>query len=567
MKSPAPTRTGRWVFLTILFIQATALVHAGWCDSVVVDEAGHIASGMVHWVEGDFRPYHVNPPLMRLLGTAPLIPLCPIIPMADPAFGSADRPEFLLGRKFAELNAGQYVAYVRIARWASIAASLLASWLVWSLGRRHSTVAGWISLLLWISCPLALGHGHLLTADMGATCLGLLTVWCHHRECDDPSPAAATRSGLAWGFALLAKYTTLAVVAALIVARIGAIVIAPRQRDEAGSPRRREVARLVVATLVAWMTIQTGYAWEAPIFRAVDVEHYPKPIWMTYPPLDVLPIPLPREFVLGIDRQRQDFAGGIRSYLDGVIAERGWRSYYLYAAAYKMPLGHLALLGAAAILTLTIRGARVARLEWAIGIALFALISSQAGFSHHFRYILPALPFLYIAAGVTLAQRSRLAFVGITACLLASAASVAHDHPNHISYFNELAGGWRRGHRHLLDSNIDWGQDLLRLRAWLDSRPDEAARPVSLVAYHSVDPSVFGIAYRYPSEAETGPPRGGTYIISVNALMGYEFMTSDGRGDLTAYPRGAFAALRTRQPDERIGCSFWVFRIPPAAGP
>jgi hypothetical protein len=43
--------------------------------------------------------------------------------------------------------------------------------------------------------------------------------------------------------------------------------------------------------------------------------------------------------------------------------------------------------------------------------------------------------------------------------------------PYFLSYFNELAGGVWNGYHYATDSNYDWGQDLLRLQAWVDATP------------------------------------------------------------------------------------------------
>jgi hypothetical protein len=64
--------------------------------------------------------------------------------------------------------------------------------------------------------------------------------------------------------------------------------------------------------------------------------------------------------------------------------------------------------------------------------------------------------------------------------LLWSIASSLGVYPHSLSYFNELVGGPANGHAHLLDSNIDWGQDLLLLKEWLDAHPE--ASPLGLAA-------------------------------------------------------------------------------------
>ena len=55
--------------------------------------------------------------------------------------------------------------------------------------------------------------------------------------------------------------------------------------------------------------------------------------------LGEIPVPLPADFVQGIDTQRLDFERGLPSYLRGEWADHGWWYYYLYALAIKEPLG------------------------------------------------------------------------------------------------------------------------------------------------------------------------------------------------------------------------------------
>ena len=87
--------------------------------------------------------------------------------------------------------------------------------------------------------------------------------------------------------------------------------------------------------------------------------------------------------------------------------------------------------------------------------------------------ILPILPLLMLAglhavahADFTQARwRSGLVWL----CLLAMPLSLRH-HPQQLGYFNEWAGGPIGGRQHLLDSNLDWGQNLRELRDYLDQK-------------------------------------------------------------------------------------------------
>ena len=100
--------------------------------------------------------------------------------------------------------------------------------------------------------------------------------------------------------------------------------------------------------------------------------------------------------------------------------------------------------------------------------------------------------------------------------------------PHYLAYFNQLVGGPRYGYRHLVDSSLDWSQDLKPLRRWLDEHPQDAADPRRLYFsfYGGPPPEYYGIrAERLPSFPDRWQPRvptplaGGTYLISATMLQ------------------------------------------------
>lgn len=231
-----------------------------------------------------------------------------------------------------------------------------------------------------------------------------------------------------------------------------------------------------------------------------------------------LPVPLPRPFVVGFDLQQKDFEHYDRpSYLRGVWRDRGWWYYYIYAAAVKMPLA-LLLLGLLATARLLCRNSHRRALrgvpflrEYEAGrpqlgapllqhdcvlllpaLAILCAVSSKTGFSEHFRYALPCFPPLFVwVSGVARRHFLNVKAVVDVHCpgvlshvtaprneptnrwanaigapwlpvlLCWFAVSSLWIFPHSLSYFNESIGGPLNGPRHLLGSNVDWGQDSL----------------------------------------------------------------------------------------------------------
>ena len=171
--------------------------------------------------------------------------------------------------------------------------------------------------------------------------------------------------------------------------------------------------------------------------------------------------------------------------------------------------------------------------------------------NHHMRYILPIVPYLIIGTGKLayyLRPGRAKGAVGIVALAAWGVLSSVSVYPHSMSYFNEAAGGPAGGHAYLVDSNIDWGQDLIRLRDWLDSHPE--CRPLHLAYFNAIDPGLFGIDYRLPpagslagelilgvEESDDVGPQPGYYAISVNFLRGLIYDAPNGKGDWTLIPR------------------------------
>lgn len=108
----------------------------------------------------------------------------------------------------------------------------------------------------------------------------------------------------------------------------------------------------------------------------------------------------------------------------------------------------------------------------------------------------------------------------VTGALLWTLGSTLRVYPHQLAYFNELAGGPENGSRHLLGSNLEWGQDFLFLKEWLRRHPP-AATPVVLCDAN-LDLSDLGIESDVLVCDDAHHARGpaGVYVVGVNFLSG-----------------------------------------------
>ena len=240
--------------------------------------------------------------------------------------------------------------------------------------------------------------------------------------------------------------------------------------------------------------------------------------------LRAVPVPFPKNYIAGLDVQRRDFESSPQiSYLRGQFSEHGWWYYYLYALAVKVPLGVWMLTGLSlASLWVTRYGRACDELVLVLpAVLLLAFVSSQTGFSTHFRYALPIFPLWFVWIGrvapLTLDYKHRLWGAATASALAWSVGSTLWIYPHTLSYFNELAGGPMNGSQHLIHSNLDWGQDLFYLKQWLTGHPEHGDLTLAYFGYF--DPRQAGVECQFPQSAQaTIHP--GWYAVSINLVRG-----------------------------------------------
>jgi hypothetical protein len=177
-------------------------------------------------------------------------------------------------------------------------------------------------------------------------------------------------------------------------------------------------------------------------------------------------------------------------------------------------------------------------------------ITSNLNIGH--RHILPTYPVLFIAAGVLgrwLDLRRPLLAASIAALVVWHASESWRIRPHYLAYFNAFAGGPGNGWRHLVDSSLDWGQDLPGLRHWIDEHANR--EKVFLSYFGTGDPQYEGIrATKMPTLPEVGPTRPwhalapGVYALSATMLQQVYLM----HGDWTLEREKEFQELRALEP-------------------
>lgn len=562
----------RLLVLLLLLIHASLLAWGAAHHSPTIDEVRHLPAGLSHWQLGRFDAYRVNPPLVRMVAALPVL-------LAKPTVDT----QFPVGDMLIADNGPRPFWYFTLARWACIPFSLLGGFICFLWARElYGRLAGLLALTLWCFSPNILGNAQIITPDTGAAALGAAAEYTFWRWLRRPCWMRALVAGITLGLAELTKSTWIILFG--LWPLLWFIWSWTQRRTPLRLGWRNEAAQLVFVLLFGLYALNLGYGFEGSLeplgnykFASQTLRGSQGDNRFAATRLANLPVPVPRHYLLGIDRQKVDFERTIRSYLRGEWRQGGWWYYYLYALAVKASLGAWLLFLLAAELSLMVPRYSV---PWrhevvllAPAVAVLTLVSSQTGFNHHLRYVLPIFPFVFIWTSKVAQPKAWRGWtvpaliLGGVLWMVVSSLSV---YPHSLSYFNELVGGPSNGHAHLLDSNIDWGQDLLYLKSWLDEHPE--ARPLGLAYYGSFDPGLAGIDFSLPPKGPPGAistkissesfgPQPGWYAISVMILRGCPWSLSDGKGGSIFLDLPYYTYFLRFRPVAMAGYSIYIYHI------
>jgi 4-amino-4-deoxy-L-arabinose transferase-like glycosyltransferase len=567
----------------LLVVHVGLLAWGAVVHSPTIDESEWLPVGLAHWHTGRIDIMVKHPPHVGLVAAIPLLFADPDVTAFEPTRGGR-----AIGHEFIQRNGYRSFWLFTLGRWACIPFSILGglACFLWARGL-YGANPGVLAAALWRFCPNIIANGQLVSHDVPASALGLVAGYTFWRWLRQATWAKAAAAGLVLGLALLTKMTLFILLPLWPAIWAGWRIAGWATKRPYSSSLIREGAMLGAILLLALDVLNAGYGFQGSFNRldsfsfrshALAGEANAGGNRFQDSLLGSLRIPLPRPYVEGLDFQRFALEGGLPfqvSYLRGQWSTRGWPYYYLYALAIKVPIGTWFL----ALLSLAFRLRRLdsKRLAFdemvllAPAATIMLVASMSLAWTDHLRHILPCFPFAFVwisrVAGVSWAHNRVMASMtglGATASVLSSLLAYPHS----LSYFNELVGGPRFGHYYLLSSNIDFGQDLLKLKHWYDRHP--RARPFGLAYWdmESVDPRTAGIEYFVPPSgprpgtlvdasiaAELGP-KPGWYAVTVNLLHGDEW---PGR---CVYPElGYYGYFLEFTPVAHAGYSIYIYHL------
>lgn len=533
------------------------------------DEPEHIAAGM-QLLDKDIYTYDIqHPPLARLA-----MAIGPYLAGAR-SFGEPGPSGEQEGRDLL-YRTGKYDLLLTLARLGMLPFLIVLLGSTWLWAKRYYGLAeATLAVFFLVATPPILGHAAVAALDIPGAALCTLAFYLILRWFESGTWKFALAGGFASGLAIATKLSALPFIPLVALAwtltwiwrrgRNTSSTLAHTARAAREQLRLRWWGQALCIAALALLCGMFSYGFS---FRYIVTEQYPYNAALSYlfgasgwahelTHAIARHIPLPVGFerlIWSIDALRHHNQAGHLSYLLGHFSTSGFRYFYVVALAVKTPLP-LLLLGVGGLALL---GKRAREKDWlhiAPLTAFLTLLAFCSFYSHiniGLRHVFVLYPLLAIAASVfSLHVWRRYRQLSVRAALIvllvAQADALANSYPDYLAYFNVAAG--RHPEKILIDSDLDWGQDLKRL----DKRLNE------------LHVTKFGFVYRGTADV-VGERLPGVWMVQ-------PFTPATGWIAASIYAREtvsqgqAFAWLKRYQPLERIGKSIDLYYIPETTGP
>lgn len=648
--------------VVLLLMIHFALGWSAWSrKSITCDEVAHLTAGYTYWQTGDYRLVPEHPPLAQLWAALPLnFMTIDLPPASELSWQTSDVWTYGTTLLFQSDNDGHRMLMAGRAMIGLL--SVILGLAVYAIARQCFGISGGlIALALYAFSPSTLSHGFLVTTDLAAALCFLLSVVGIRRVLDRVTPGTLLSSSAALAGLFASKMSAVLILPLyfflLAMRIIGARPLVCRVFVERELHHRLKRLSVHVATMLVQAGIVIACLWAVhglrftalrdaltgidrlPVVAGVDPS--PDTSWVyTLNRLSALPARgidyarehrlLPEAYLYGL-AYTLDMTVLRDAFLNGRRSVTGFAMFFPYCLFAKSTPAEwtLWLIGGCALIGIA-RKARCGRdkshssvpaipllATFGVFVVFYFAVAVGSGFNIGSRHLLPIYPPLFILAGAAGSWlRARRPAALVIVMLAVSQIGVAvRTWPNYLAYFNIAAGGSRNGYRHLVDSSLDWGQDLTELAAWLmhdassadssgrrdDNERAEHLSPVYLSYLGSAAPEAYNLRGRLLFAGLAGvsedafPLESGLYCISATRLQqvgltpyaGWTeqmehvyrtlspFLRMGSRpGEQTgsvnpsaesAARRMVFARLcarlRLREPDGRAGCSILIYRV------
>jgi len=471
-------------------------------DSLTMDELAHLPAGYSYLTQKDMRLNPEHPPLIKDFSAFPLLFIKNInFPYNDRNWTQEINGQWGFGNKFLFKSDNPAEKMIFWARIPMILLLLLTGFFIFRWTKElFGNKAALLALFLFSFSPTFLAHGRLVTTDVGAAFGVLFATYYFIKFLKDPSKKNLLKAGLALGVSQLLKFSLILLIPFFIIIAFFWAVIRANNIKNGFKNLIKYFFYLFIIGMIALCIIWLVYLYHTwhypPQKQKADTEFILSSlgnrtiaaivIWMSDKPI----IRAIGHYLLGVSMAVQRASGGNTGYFLGEVSAAGWKTYFpfVYFAKETITFHLLSLISFVYFLKVIIKHKdflsnllQSARKNFVfISFIIFNTIywttSLKSNLNIGVRHLLPVFPFtiILIAGGAINWLKkegnkfSKIKLLVLSLLLIWQAYSVLSVYPYFLTYFNEALGGPAQGYKYVVDSNLDWGQDLKRLHTWLE---------------------------------------------------------------------------------------------------
>jgi putative flippase GtrA len=491
-KNPAQKKyNAKWIhlnFFAAVIIIASLLIciFSMRGDSGIVDEIAHIPAGYSYDKELDFRLNPEHPPLAKAIAAAPLLFIKINNSFSDWSWNGLNQWENGWNLLYEQGNNADQILFWSRFPIVVLFALIMIYFYKWAT-ELYGPKAGIFALALVAFSPNMIAHARLVTTDVAASFGFLISAYYLWRYYRTPTVAALIFAGLAFGFAQLLKFSAILLIPIFGVSIIIKSIIDRDKNNGFWKNFWKNLKPLFWIFAIGFVLIWAAYlvfTWNTPaeIERKIFEINLPTsgatPVRNFLTNLAVIPLCKSiAHYLLGIFMVFSHAEGGHTAFLLGNFSRTGWWYFFPVAWFFKESLP-IILLTFWGLIILLIKKTRDKMDAWTITlflsiIIIYWAISMRGSLNIGVRHLLPTLPFIYliISRFAKPIFEGRFSFAKVALYFFAGwlVLESLFSYPKYIAYFNELRFLFgKEKHEILVDSSLDWGQDLKRLAEYVE---------------------------------------------------------------------------------------------------
>lgn len=483
-------------FLLLLFF--TLAVTSMTQKSVTYDEIVHAAAGYLYLRTGEFYLNPEHPPLVKEISAIPLLflganldtqALSLQVSKRDIVLGDAQ-----FGTDFFYVQNNNVDNLIFWSRLMMVLLGIIFGIYVYVFAKElYGPIAGIFALFVYSFSPEIVAHTQLVTTDLPLAGFVLISTYHFRRFLKNQSNVNLAIAGITLGLVLATKYTAIFMIPIVIVFAL--LYLYFQQPSKIPSPQ--EIKAIFTRLETKNLSKQLGF-----IIAIAFVTLYATYFFFDF-----------TTYIRGLQKVVGHSNLGHETYIFGEHSTEGVWYYFPVAFLVKTSIPTIALLLLAIVLTWKLSPQWKDELYLIIPAIVFFVIFLPSKINIGHRHILTIYPFLYIFASKVVNYKKTLTLIFITLLSLWLVWGTATIHPHYLAYFNEFAGGPANGHKILIDSNIDWGQDLKGLKPYLEERGIDH---INLGFFGRDQPEYRNISY----SNLTCYPKKGIAVASINLIQG-----------------------------------------------